>query len=224
MISQDRHEIYVIVAEYGTGYENHIRPSSLIMQGSAAAQQGLDKPVESTAKASSKAAVSSAISASTSNPQSSDLLTDSPSYSKRAQSKSIKMESSSKNSQGQQTQSGPKTDESPSTQQKWCPNDGDFLYMNEFGPFLTTDADHMEVFIRRLIALMLQLRGPQRGFMPEPVGTKFLHQPGEVGPSKLDDEPSRPRPLLKRSRSWPEDTIPAEKVWVRDTVTPNWRG
>lgn len=29
MISQDRHEIFIIVAEYGAGFEKHIRPTSV---------------------------------------------------------------------------------------------------------------------------------------------------------------------------------------------------
>jgi hypothetical protein len=62
--------------------------------------------------------------------------------------------------------------------------------MHRFGPFLTPDSNHMIMLVRRLVALMLQLRGPfthnSQGF-PLPKGTSFVSQ-------------ETPKP---RSRSWP---------------------
>lgn len=76
------------------------------------------------------------------------------------ESKSIIVETGKKIIKGQPTRSESQTIESPRIEGTWEPDGGDFLIMNEFGPFLTTDASHMDMLFRRLIALMLELRGP----------------------------------------------------------------
>lgn len=224
MISQDRHEIYIIVGEYGAGFEEHIRPSRSIEQGSALSKQKAGKPVSSIMGTSGQADSSSAVRDSAANRRDPGLLAGSPSYIRRIESKSIIVEARNKTREGQPKQSGPETVKSPRTQEDWNPDAGDFLIMNEFGPFIVTEATHMEVFIRRLIALMLQLRGPEDRFMPEPLSTKFLHQFGQAVPSTSNESSLLPKRTLRKSRSWPADHEKLTQDWVKPSAMPKWRG
>lgn len=222
MVSQDRHEIYIIVGEYGAGFEDHIRPSSLIFEGSAMSQHTACKPGLSITGSSSEGGSSSAVSDSMADRRDPGLLAGSPSYLKRMESKSIIVEAGQRTLTGQPIQPGPETGESGRTRQQWCPDAGDFLIMNEFGPFITTNPGHMEVLIRRLIALMLELRGPQDGFVPEPLSMNFLHQTDQAGPS-APKASSRPRRTLRKSRSWPAETEKSTEDWVKPSAKPKWR-
>lgn len=224
MISQDRHEIYVIVGEYGAGFENHIRPSSLILQGSDMSQNKAGKSGLSIAESIAEGGSSSAHPDTTADRRDPGLLAGSPSYLKRMESKSIIVEAGKKTLTGQPIQPGPETGESNRTQQQWFPDAGDFLIMNEFGPFITTNPGHMEVLIRRLIALMLELRGPQDRFVPEPLSMNFLHQDDQAGPSMSNVSPSRPRRNLRKSRSWPAEHERLTRNWVKPSAMPKWRG
>lgn len=219
MISQDHHEIYIIVGEYGAGFEDHIRPSRSIEQGSALSQHKAGIMGTSAQADSSYAGPDSA-----ENRRDPSLLAGSPSYIRRIESNSIVVEAKKKTRKGQPVQSGPKTIELARSQEDWNPDAGDFLIMNEFGPFIVTEASHMEVFIRRLIALMLQLRGPEDRFMPEPLSTKFLLQRGQAGPSPPNESSSLPRRTLRKSRSWPADHEKLTQDWVKPSAMPKWRG
>lgn len=222
MVSQDRHEIYIIVGEYGAGYEQHIRPWRSAVPRATKSQKKTGKSGSSSAGSSTQVDSLSETSASAADRRDPRLLAGSPSYIKRVEAKSIEVAAGPRNRKAQPTRwrgarKSPRTDD-----KNWIPDAGDFLIMHEFGPFITSDPTHMEVLIRRLIAFMLQLRGAQ-DFTTERPGPDFLGQTGNFGPTK-PNKSSSPRPILKRSRSWPEDTIPAEKVWVRDTVKRKWRG
>lgn len=222
MVSQDRHEIYLIVGEYGAGYEQYIRPSRSAVARATKSQKKPGKSGSSSTRSSTQVHSRSETSFSAADRRDPRLLAGSPSYIKRVETKNIKVVAGPRGREAQPTRSlasrkSPRTDD-----KEWIPDAGDFLIMHEFGPFITTDPTHMEVLIRRLIAFMLQLRGPQ-DFTTERPGPDFLGQTGNFGPTK-PNKSSSPRPILKRSRSWPEDTIPAEKGWVRDTVKRKWRG
>lgn len=166
MISQDRHEIFVIVAEYGAGYEQHIRPRSIV-QGSAEAC-----------------------------PRVGETCPESPITPASIQA------------------------ESPGKDKDWVPDAGDFLIMNEFGPFLTTDAGHMEELIKQVIALMLQLRGAQARFIPKRTDPDFLLQSHGPGLPMPTESPLRPRPALKKAYSWP-GMVKKSKDWEIPFPEPN---
>lgn len=167
MISQDRHEIFIIVAEYGAGFEKHIRPRSFV-QGSVKTWQTTGEPP-----------VSNSITQASSRAESSD------------------------------------------TQERWVPDTGDFLTMHEFGPFLITDAGHMEMLIKQIIALMLQLRGPQARFIPEPPSMKFFFQPGLPFSTESSEHTRR---ILKKARSFPAMNERLTQDWVKPSEMPEWRG
>lgn len=223
MVSQDRHEIYIIVGEYGASYEQYIRPSRSAVPRATKSQKKAGKSGSSSAASSTQVDSLSEASASAADRRDPRLLAGSPSYIRGVEAKSIEVAAGPRNRKAQPTRwrgarKSPRTDD-----KNWIPDAGDFLIMHEFGPFITSDPTHMEVLIRRLIAFMLQLRGPQ-DFTTERPGPDFLGQTGNFGPTKPNKSSSSPRPILKRSRSWPEDTLPAEKVWVRDTVKRKWQG
>ena len=71
--------------------------------------------------------------------------------------------------------------------------------MHRFGPFLTLNSGHMDMLIRRLVALMLQLRGPQadpaRAF---PAPSQFFLNNGT------------PKP---KARSWPRREVSRLEEW-----------
>lgn len=92
--------------------------------------------------------------------------------------------------------------ELPGTDQKWIPDAGDFLIMHEFGPFLITDAGHMKVFAKRLVAFMLELRGPHPRFVPRRPGPQFLFQRNKAARLPTPKESSHQRRNLRKARSW----------------------
>lgn len=205
MISQDRHEIYIIVGEYGAGFEEHIRPRRSVEQGAAWPRHEARRPGNSIMRTSAQAQSLSTGPDLTTNPRDPSLLAGSPSYIRRIESQAIIVEAKKKTREGQPTQSGNQMIESPRTQEGWEPDADDFLIMNEFGPFLATDADHMDLLFRRLIALTIELRGPEDRFMPEPISMKLFYPPGQIGPSTYNESSSRTECALKKSRSWPDE-------------------
>lgn len=202
MVSQDRHEIYIIVAEYGTGYEQHIRPSSIILRGSTGFQQKTGQAGSFTTGTYTKADSLSAGADSKASQRDPRLLAGSPSYVGRVEKKMIGVASGPKSHRSQPTQVAPEMTEPAEIEQKWTPDAGDFLIMHEFGPFLTTEPGHMEVFIKRLIAFMLELRGPQARFVPRRPGPHFLRQRDQAGLSTPNQSSIHPQRTLKKSRSW----------------------
>lgn len=182
MITQHRHEIYVIVAEYGVGYEVHIRPASAIAKGptKAPATEARNLSTSSSASKPSAQQDSSAADApATPKRRNPKLLAGSPSYIKRVEKMSIKVSANSglKNSEIQPTGPPPGTSEWVREEEEWVPDAGDFLIMHEFGPFLITEADHMEVLSRRVIAFMLQLGGSQDRSVPDATDSDSSEQP-----------------------------------------------
>lgn len=200
MISQDRHEIYIIVGEYGAGYEQHIRPSSLVLQGSPASQQKIVQTGSSKSGGYTQPDSLSAGTESTADRRDPRLLAGSPSYVGRVERKSIGVADGPTSRENQPTQAGPEMAELPGTDQKWIPDAGDFLIMHEFGPFLITDADHMKVFAKRLIAFTFELRGSQPRFVPQRPGPNFLFQRGQGLPTPK--ESPHQRRTLRKARSW----------------------
>lgn len=223
MISQNRHEIYIIVGEYGTGFEEHIRPRRSVEQGAALPRHEARMPGDTIMGASAQVQSLSPDPDLTTNPRDPGLLAGSPAYIRRIQSKGIIVEAKKKTREGQATQPGNEMTESPRTQRGWNPDADDFLIMNEFGPFLATDADHMDLLFRRLIALVMELRGREDRFMPEPISMRLLHQPDLGVPSTCNESSSRTESALKKSRSWPEEYEKSTQDWAKPTSKPKWR-
>ncbi|KAG6364172.1 hypothetical protein INS49_005770 [Diaporthe citri] len=224
MISQDRHEIYLIVAEYGAGYEEYIRPSSSSVRESIKSQRKLHQTGSSTTgNYAQKDSLSAGID-STPTRRDPSLLAGSPSYIGRVERKSIGVAAGPRSRQTQPTQAAPAEMNSSRTDEEWVPHAGDFLIMHEFGPFITTDPIHMEILIKRLIAFMLQLRGPQDRFVPERPGPEFLAQPGHAGPSTPNATSSSPRRTLRKSRSWPGEVEKSVADGVVSSAKAKWEG
>lgn len=201
MISQDRHEIYIIVAEYGASYEKHIRPSSSIIRGSTGSERKTSQPGSSTAESHTQEDSFSTDTDSEVIGRDPCLLVGSPSYVGRAEKKSIRVAAAPTGRGVQPTQAAPGMPGPPEIEQKCAPDAGDFLVMHEFGPFVTKDPGHMEVFFKRLIAFMLQLRGPKARFVPRRPGPEFLLQRNQVG-LPMPNDPTLPQRTLKKARSW----------------------
>lgn len=123
----------------------------------------------------------------------------------------------------QPTQNAPETRKLRRGEKRWVPDVGDFLIMHEFGPFITTRPDHMEVFIKRYIALMLELRGTQDPFVDEAVSTRFLFSPDFIhAPSP--NEASSTTTRLRKARSWTATTRKANEDWEKPSEKPEWSG
>lgn len=214
MITQYCHEIYIIVGDYGADFEEHIRPSTWIEQGSS-------KP-SSSMGTFAQADSSSPGSPSTPERRNTPLLIGSPAYLRHIESNGIIVEAQDES--GQPIESFIESMESHRTQKHSNLNTGDFLFMNVFGPFNVTEACHMEFFIKQLIGLMLELRGPQHGFVPEPTDIMFLRQPDPVRMLSPDESSHHTRPTLRKSRSWPGRNKKSREDWEAPSAKPVWRG
>lgn len=217
MISQDRHEIYIIIGEYGAGYEEYVRPSSSTVRGSAKPNRKTGQPSGSTTK--SHADVDS-----TGDRRDPDLLAGSPSYIRRVEKKSISVEDKPRSCVAQPTRPAPATRKSSRTKEKNALDVGDFLIMHEFGPFNTKDHIHMLVLSKRIIALMLELRGPQDRFVPERPSPDFLVQDDQITPSAPDESSSGPARAVSASRSWPGQVEKTVHANVVISAKAEWRG
>lgn len=224
MISQDRHEIYIIVAEYGPGYEEYICPPNALARSSTESETSFSRPGTPTTGACAQVDSLSASTHSSAIPGDPRLLAGSPSYIERVERKSIKVADGPRSGDAQQTQATPETRKSSLTEDTWVPDAGDFLIMHEFGPFIITDSDHMKVLIKRLIAFMLELRGPQSRFIPDRPGPNFLVQPGQDGPSTPSGSTPHPARILRKSRSWPGITERSVEDWEVHSAKPEWQG
>lgn len=173
MVTQHRHEIYVIVAEYGVGYELHIRPASTTVKNpisEPAAKAGQSSASSSASKPFGQQDSSAADTPATPKRRKPELLMGSPSYIKRVEKMSIEVSAHSglRNRKTQPTRPPSGISEWVDEEQdsEWVPDAADFLIMHEFGPFIIKEASHMEVFSRRVIAFVLQLSGSQDRSVP----------------------------------------------------------
>ncbi|KAL2131198.1 hypothetical protein VTI74DRAFT_5424 [Chaetomium olivicolor] len=181
MISQDRHEIYIIIGEYGKKYEEYIR--------GGVADRGSSANI--------------------------DAALGSPTYLKKMRSfpEPVEFEEWSSREKGYLSKLKPAGGQGPASSRPGpqrqtrstanpqglpLPGVDGFLVMHRFGPYLTNRHDHMALLIRRLVALMLELRGSRKLAFPEPIGSRFLAQ---------DDGPK------PRSRTWPRREVPELQEW-----------
>lgn len=162
MITQHRHEIYIVVGEYGAGFEEHVRPSKSVVSGRGKKDSKASKPLpkRSIAEDSTQDDKPSGKSKPTPPRRPPGVLQGSPSYIRRVEDMSIKVAENPGpvRKTPQQTQHEPATRDLPRKEKQWVPDADNFLIMHEFGPFITSNPDHMELFIKRIIALMLELR------------------------------------------------------------------
>lgn len=226
MISQDRHEIYIIVGEYGPGFEDHIRPSKSNEPGSDLPQYKVGNPGRPIMGSSAQVESRRSKSDSATSQRDLHLLTGSPSYLRRVEGSSIIVEAKRKSPHGQPIHPVSETTESHRTEEEWKPDPGDFLVMNEFGPFLVTDASHMAVLFRRLIALMLELRGADPNLKTEPPCVEFFSQGGQDGPPTPNEPVPQPpaRGIMKKARSFPGVTEQTRQDWVVPMEKSRWKG
>lgn len=81
----------------------------------------------------------------------------------------------------------------------------------------------MDVFIKRLIALMLELRGHQDPLVTDTVSSRFLFQHGFIQTPAPNDV-SSPTPRLRKARSWTATTRKMNDDWEKPSENPMWRG
>ncbi|KAK2604158.1 hypothetical protein N8I77_007109 [Diaporthe amygdali] len=220
MINQDRHEITIVVGEYGAGFENHIRPSRSATQRTAKSGAGGDKLGGSVITTPAQANPFPVLPSTQAEKRDPGLLAGSPAYLNRVERKLIAVRGPDEMPQKIRPAPSTKRSRHPKKKGKW--DAGDFLIMHEFGPFLVQNAGHMEVLIKRLIAFMLQLRGPQERFVPMPPSPRFLLQPSLLGTYTPDETLPRRITRLKKSRSWPARTERSEEDWESLSVKPTW--
>lgn len=161
LISQDRHEIYIIIGEYGASYEDYIT-------GRTALPACAEKLPAATASAFDV----------TGNLRGS---LGSASYVRRVEATGMTVAGLDTLSRpAPPLPSGMFTRSRPAPPAVKLPPADEFLVMHQYGPYLITKADNMERLVRRLIALMLQLRSgaaePVSVFTPQPPPASFVEQ------------------------------------------------
>lgn len=144
LISQDRHEVYIIIGEYGSEYEEYITGRASLLACATQAGAGADFDVEANARA---AAGSGAY---VSQLERAGIETESLKLTKLL-SKPLPLPPSS----GRVTRSRALREPTPP---KELPSVDGFLVMHQFGPYIINQEDNVTRFVRRLIALMLQLK------------------------------------------------------------------
>lgn len=216
MITQHRHEIYIVVGEYGPGFEEHVRPSKSVVSGRGKKDSKASKPLLKMSIAEDSIQEDNSFGRSKPTPprRPPGVLQGSPSYIRRVESMSIKVAENPgpARKMPQKTEPEPLTRDLPRKGKQWVPDADNFLIMHEFGPFITSNPDHMELFIKRIIALMLELRDPQARFVPDTAITQSLCQTGFTHAS-TPGEASSPTPRLRKARSWTAMTSKVNEDW-----------
>lgn len=142
LISQDRHELYIIIAEYGEQWKEYVR--------------GLDVPWPTTAQATSALDLSGSDgfiqnSMAKYRADFTDMVNLAQDIIDKSTSEDLQPSGSST---GRQTRS---SQQRSVNQPLELPGPEYFCIMQEWGPFSTKEDEFMDLFIRRLIALQLQL-------------------------------------------------------------------
>lgn len=159
LLSQDRHEIYLIIGEYGGAYEEYITGQTELPATTSVPSDPDTFDVEQNQRdaAGSRAydrlsrwARDQYITAAPAGGPGSGLSTQSPTSSFGSQSAT--------GGAGRITRSRSRMAQIPSALAEVLPPAEEFLIMHQFGPYLTNNDVHMERFMRRVVALMLQLR------------------------------------------------------------------
>ncbi|KGQ06300.1 hypothetical protein BBAD15_g8384 [Beauveria bassiana D1-5] len=154
MISQDRHEIYIIIGEYSDKYQDYIR-DKIELKATA------DEPTTSHEYQSHRhqAAGSEATVKLARSIQDSYFLDDQPTQ--QQQQKRQKGQKRTDSTASSNTSVRTMSNRSRTKAANDAPQADEFLIMHQFGPFLTHKDDHMEILLRRIVAFMLELRGDE---------------------------------------------------------------
>ncbi|KAM3556533.1 hypothetical protein MY1884_005015 [Beauveria asiatica] len=171
LISQDRHEIYIIIGEYGDKYQEYIR-------GRKALKANEVKPTTHESQshrhqaAGSEASVKLAQSINDVYFEHDQLMQQQEQQQQQQQKQQKRQKrtdptgSSNTVVRTRSTRSRTKAAaeaavKAAAVHDNDAPQADEFLIMHQFGPFLTQKDDHMEVFLRRIVAFMLELRGDE---------------------------------------------------------------
>ncbi|KAK4153974.1 hypothetical protein C8A00DRAFT_14837 [Chaetomidium leptoderma] len=155
LVSQNRHEIYIIIGEYGQKYEEYIgnKPiqENMTVNEAAAAvsKRGATPPADNLQKTLGSPTFLSHASASG--------ITDTI---EGWQTEEKKAATHAK--EPPQDPPGSSAPAVPTIEHLGLPRADEFLVMHRFGPWRTDDPGNMAVLIRRLLGLMLQLQGPPK--------------------------------------------------------------
>lgn len=133
LISQDRHEIYIIVAEYGEPWKEYTRTGS--------------SPAEPTARTQVDAKDLAGSDACIRNIEATPLAL--AQHNKRLATAVELLPADSPK--------GPTTRQTRAQKELKLLGHDHFCYMHEWGPFDTTSEDDMDLFLRRMVALQIQL-------------------------------------------------------------------
>ncbi|KAM3525950.1 hypothetical protein MY4038_007071 [Beauveria bassiana] len=154
MISQDRHEIYIIIGEYGDKYQDYIR-------GKIELKATADEPTtlheyqsHGHQAAGSEATVKLARSIEDKYFQDNQPMQQQQQKGQKGQKRTDSTASSNTSVRTMSTRARTKAAHE-------APQADEFLIMHQFGPFLTHKDDHMEILLRRIVAFMLELRGDE---------------------------------------------------------------
>ncbi|KAM3466947.1 hypothetical protein MY5147_008913 [Beauveria neobassiana] len=154
MISQDRHEIYIIIGEYGDKYQDYIR-GKIELKATADEPTTLHEYQSHRHQAAgSEATVKLARSI-----EDSYFLDDQPTQ--QQQQKGQKGQKRTDSTASLNTSVRTMSTRSRTKAANDAPRADEFLIMHQFGPFLTHKDDHMEILLRRIVAFMLELRGDE---------------------------------------------------------------
>lgn len=161
LISQDRHEIYIIIGEYGPTYQEYIAGNIALPAKAPPA------PADFDAEQNQRAAQGSG----SYNKQAEDTGADQIRLSRKgptSKGKTAKAPESGQPSSRKEAKAKAQVpaqqpgegrvlrSQTPPPPRRLPPAD-EFLVMHQFGPYVTGDARHMELFVRRVIGLMLEL-------------------------------------------------------------------
>ncbi|KAF1738252.1 hypothetical protein CRV24_000175 [Beauveria bassiana] len=154
MISQDRHEIYIIIGEYGDKYQDYIR-------GKIELKATADEPTTSHEYQSHRhqAAGSEATVKLARAIEDIYFLDDQPTQ--QQQQKGQKGQKRTDSTASSNTSVRTMSTRARTKAANDAPQADEFLIMHQFGPFLTHKDDHMEILLRRIVAFMLELRGDE---------------------------------------------------------------
>ncbi|OAA58206.1 hypothetical protein ISF_06745 [Cordyceps fumosorosea ARSEF 2679] len=161
MVSHNRHEIYIIIGEYGDEYQRYIQ-GEISLRGTAPVERSPDFDAEANKRR-----------AQGSGSYNEQVKTLPEGRGRPTESRPGPRPAPAKPQTGNQVRSHKRVDGAaankppPPTRMttrsqtptgRNLPPADEFLIMHQFGPFITKDAAHMEHLVRRLIGFMLQLR------------------------------------------------------------------
>jgi hypothetical protein len=225
MISQDRHEIYIIVGEYGQKYEDYLR-GTMRNTGPSQPSASIDAVLGSPTYLKRIRKFKTEVELEGWGDRETEVLNETtttkppPSVTQTAASQRPMRTKSGLMSKIPVAAGGPSKPKGAP-----LPHADEFLVMHRFGPFVTGDHRHMAKLIRRVVALLLQLRGPfanRADAFPQPFpGSQFLTQNESPKPGRSRSWPRREVAQLQESEKYLQDNQRKEQFRANPSPHPS---